>query len=62
MTPPPLSAVLHVSPVHDAGIESGRGRVGALVLAVDPADPDSVGMSLESGRGRTIFLSTTRSW
>ena len=30
--------VLHVSPVHDAGIEYGRGRVGALVLAVDPAD------------------------
>ena len=43
--------VLHVSPVHDAGVESGRGRVGALVLAVDPADrtgidPARVGKAL----------------
>ena len=30
--------VLHVSPVHDGGAEPGQGRVGALVLAVDPAD------------------------
>ena len=30
--------VLHVSPVHEAGVEAGRGFVGALVLAVDPAD------------------------
>ena len=43
--------VLHVSPVHDAGVEYGRGRVGALVLAVDPADragfdPERVGKAL----------------
>ena len=43
--------VLHVSPVHDAGVESGRDRVGALVLAVDPADrtgfdPARVGKAL----------------
>ena len=43
--------VVHVSPVHDAGIESGRGGVGALVLAVDPADragidPARVGKAL----------------
>ena len=43
--------VLHVSPVRDAGIEYGRGRVGALVLAVDPADragfdPERVGKAL----------------
>ena len=43
--------VLHVSPVHDAGMEFGRGRVGALVLAVDPADrtgmdPRRVGKAL----------------
>ena len=30
--------VLHVTPLHDPGTESGRGRVGALLLAVDPAD------------------------
>ena len=30
--------VLHVSPVHDAGMESRRSRVATLVLAVDPAD------------------------
>ena len=30
--------VLHVSPVHDAGMEPGQTRIGALVLAVDPAD------------------------
>lgn len=34
----PAPLVLHVSPVHDAGVEAGRGFVGALVLAVDPAD------------------------
>ena len=43
--------VLHVSPVQAPGIESGRGRVGVLVLAVDPADragidPDRVGKAL----------------
>ena len=43
--------VLHVSPLHDAGIESGQGRVGALVLTVDPADrtgfdPGRVGKAL----------------
>ena len=43
--------VLHVSPVHDAAIEAARGRVGALVLAVDPADragidPARVGKAL----------------
>jgi len=32
---PPL--VLHVSPVHEASGEPGRGRIGALILAVDPA-------------------------
>ena len=47
----PSRLVLHVSPVHDAGVESGRGRVGALVLAVDPADrtgfdPERVGKAL----------------
>ncbi len=38
----PSRLVLHVSPVHDPGIESGRGRVGALLLAVDPADRTAV--------------------
>ena len=47
----PSRLVLHVSPVHDAGVESGRGRVGALVLAVDPGDrtgfdPQRVGKAL----------------
>ena len=28
---------LHVSPAHEAGEAPGRGRIGALVLAVDPA-------------------------
>ena len=40
--------VLHVSPVHDAGAGPGQSRIGALVLAVDPADrtgidPERVG-------------------
>ena len=30
--------VLHVSPVHDAAGDAGQRRMGALVLAVDPAD------------------------
>ena len=30
--------VLHVSPVHDAGADPGQSRIGAVVLAVDPAD------------------------
>ena len=44
----PLSRlVLHVSPVHEAGGESGQTRIGALVLALDPAwrsniDPERV--------------------
>ena len=43
--------VLHVSPVHDPGTVFDRGRVGALVLAVDPADragidPERVGKAL----------------
>ena len=47
----PSRLVVHVSPVHDGGIEYGRGRVGALVLAVDPAnragfDPERVGKAL----------------
>ncbi len=43
--------VVHVSPVHGEGVESGRGGVGALVLVVDPAerapvDPERVGEAL----------------
>ena len=39
--------LLHVSPVHEASGEFGQGRIGALVLAVDPAwrwdiDPERV--------------------
>ena len=39
--------VLHVSPVHAVGGEAGHGRIGAVVLVVDPArrwdfDPDRV--------------------
>ena len=39
--------VLHVSPVHEAGGEPGQARIGALVLALDPArrwdiDPERV--------------------
>ena len=39
--------VLHVSPVHEAGGEPGRARIGALVLALEPAwhcdiDPEQV--------------------
>ena len=30
--------VLHVSPVHDPGMESRKSRIATLVLAVDPAD------------------------
>ena len=43
--------VLHVSPVHDPGMESRKSRVATLVLAVDPADrtgidPARVGKAL----------------
>ena len=30
--------MLHVSPVNDAAADLGKSRIGALVLAVDPAD------------------------
>ena len=41
------SLVLHVSPVHEGGGEPGQARIGALVLALDPAwrwdiDPERV--------------------
>ena len=47
----PSRLVVHVSPLRDAGVEAGRGGVGALVLAVDPADragidPGRVGEAL----------------
>ena len=43
--------VLHVSPVHDPGMESRKSRVAMLVLAIDPADrtgidPARVGKAL----------------
>ena len=43
--------VLHVSPVHDPGMESRKSRIATLVLAVDPADragidPGRVGKAL----------------
>ena len=43
--------VLHVSPVHDPGMESRKSRIAALVLAIDPADrtgidPARVGKAL----------------
>ena len=43
--------VLHVSPVHDPGMESRKSRIATLVLAVDPADrtgidPERVGTAL----------------
>ncbi len=43
--------VLHVSPVHDPGMESRKSRIATLVLAVDPADrtgidPARVGKAL----------------
>ena len=43
--------VLHVSPVHAAATHPGEGRIGVLVLAVDPADragidPERVGEAL----------------
>ena len=43
--------VLHVSPVHGAGMESRKSRIAMLVLAVDPADragidPGRVGKAL----------------
>ena len=34
----PSRLVLHASPVHAAGPESGEGRIGALVLVVDPME------------------------
>ena len=30
--------------------------------AIDPTDPDAADVSLDSGRGRTIFLTATMSW
>ena len=43
--------VLHVSPVHDPGMESRKSRIATLVLAIDPADrtgidPARVGKAL----------------
>ena len=43
--------VLHVSPVHDPGMESRKSRVAMLVLVIDPADrtgidPGRVGKAL----------------
>ena len=43
--------VLHVSPVHDPGMESRKSRIATLVLAIDPADrtgidPGRVGKAL----------------
>lgn len=38
----PSRLVLHVNPMRDEGVEHGSGSVGALVLAVDPADRASI--------------------
>lgn len=50
--------VLHVSPVDDAGAGTGPGFVGALVLAVDPADRADI----DPGRvGKTLGLTPAES-
>ncbi len=48
--------VVHVSPVHGEGVESGPGGVGALVLVVDPAERAPVDPERVPGASRAMPL------
>ena len=43
-------------------LTGGVLNIAARSLSIDPTDPDAADVSLDSGRGRTIFLTATMLW
>ena len=43
-------------------LTGGVLNIGDRGPSIDPTDPDAQDVNLDSGRGRTIFLTATRTW